>query len=198
MGAARKLREQEKPTQLRPLRTMEKDINIPIKSFITLLFVLSTLAVGISIFFSHTNDENLEEFIEDVLNDQSNEYKKFTLRKLTKEESEKLTAISEIDLTGYSWKLDDSFIKHTLKNHGNERQQRKQRQVAVQPKDFLIVSEIINIPDHIRISPNKSGTGCKMIHLEKKLDNHYHLLVEIRTGKKELMTKTMYIKKDIK
>jgi hypothetical protein len=80
MGAARKLREQEKPIQLTPLRTIEKDKNIPIKSFITLLLILTSLLVAlVSQHYSENErkEESLEDFIKKSIEDKSPEQKKF-------------------------------------------------------------------------------------------------------------------------
>jgi len=184
MGAARKLREQEKPVQLTPLRTIEKDKNMPIKSFIILLLVLAALIIGISTPQNSDNakKESLEEFAQKSLKNKSPDKKKFILDKASTKQIEKIKELNGLDISLYIWTLDNYAIRHIFRRHPETK-----------IDDLNKIYSLLNNFDYIKeVSYNKKSVP--EIEINKIIgEKNYRLFVEIR--KRELSITTLYANK---
>lgn len=181
MGAARKLREQDKPVQLKPLRTIEKDKNKPIKSFITLVLIFATLIVGLSVHFNANEEENetLEGFIKKSIEDKSPEQKKFKLGKTTAKQIEKIKELTGLDVTSHIWIIENFAVRHIFRRHPETK-----------IEDLKRLYSLLNDFDNMKeVSFNKKSVP--EIEINKVIENKmFRLFLEIR--KRELSITTLY------
>ena len=111
------------------------------------------------------------------------------LAKVTDETAKKIKDILGIDVTGFDIGIDESAIRHTLNQHGNEQTEQKRGQTAVTQQDFALVAEITNNADVI-----KKGNSENTLQFEKQIGSLYVVVQELRIGKGKLSLKTMYKK----
>ncbi|MCF6241999.1 MAG: hypothetical protein L3J74_11710 [Bacteroidales bacterium] len=189
MGAARKLRNIKTYPQLRKIRGhgQKNKFNVPILIFAILILVSSIIFQDKT---KQDDKENIKEFVEKSLQERTNKQKKYKLNKVTDKQAKEIFELTGIDAKGYQWVIENFFLYHTLKEHGNIIQEQKRGQIAINNTDFEKIPDIIVNPDKITLSKGKNSN----IHLkiEKQLDELYFYIVEIRKGKKEIMGKTMY------
>lgn len=131
------------------------------------------------------------EFAKKALADKSNQAKE-PIRVVSQAEASAIKDATGLNVEGYSHVLDSDEIRHTFKKHGNQTSEAKRGQVAVTPDDFGLVQHIIDNPDKIALSPEKTSNGLKAIVYEKKLGDTTYVVEEVRTGSKTLAVKTMY------
>jgi hypothetical protein len=99
---------------------------------------------------------------------------------------------SGIDLQEYNVSVDMYGIKHILQGHGDKKRENSRGQESVTQEDFELVSQIINYPDNVFFDgTDKFGRDC--FQFQKQLNHKYILMMEVRTGKKQFMLKTMRI-----
>ncbi|MEQ1554090.1 MAG: hypothetical protein ABL929_07925 [Ferruginibacter sp.] len=98
-----------------------------------------------------------------------------------------LKAKTGFNLAGYKRVIDKYAIKHTLKKHGNEKQEKLRGQIAVTEKDFENIPEIVQSQNVIFSGKNRQGKDCLLY--EAKIGNTYYYVEEIRTGKKAISFK---------
>ena len=98
----------------------------------------------------------------------------------------------EIDTT-YRHTLDNSAIRHSLKNHGNKKEELR-GQIPVTASDLMKIPEIISSYDSLTTDKNQRGQD--VIIYSKDMGNNLTLFVEeIRLKRHELAASTMYKKK---
>ncbi|MBQ1882293.1 MAG: hypothetical protein II159_03185 [Bacteroidales bacterium] len=98
----------------------------------------------------------------------------------------------EIDTT-YRHTLDNSAICHSLKNHGNKKEELR-GQIPVTASDLMKIPEIISSYDSLTTDKNQRGQD--VIIYSKDMGNNLTLFVEeIRLKRHELAASTMYKKK---
>jgi len=100
-----------------------------------------------------------------------------------------------IDITGYKHAIDNYAIQHIILQHGNKEDENKRGLVPVTLDVFDMLPLIIKKPDHLTVNVNK---GKVFFQYTKKYKNEIYYIEEILTGRKELTTKTLYIKKSRK
>lgn len=97
------------------------------------------------------------------------------------------------DIRNYSHNIDISGIRHTLKRHGEGRETNK-KQIPVTRKNIKEIPNIIYDFDEVSFGA-KDKKGINIIKYQKFLPKQEIVYFEeIRTGKKTLTLKTMYIK----
>lgn len=111
------------------------------------------------------------------------------LAKVTDETAKKIKDILGVDVAGFDIGIDESAIRHTLNQHGNEQTEQKRGQTAVTEQDFALVAEITNNADVI-----KKGNSENTLQFEKQIGSLYVVVQELRIGKGKLSLKTMYKK----
>jgi len=103
-----------------------------------------------------------------------------------------------IDIKGYYHEISNYFIRHVLKNHGNERKESGRGNLPVKDDDFLQIPVIIESPDYI-IYGAKRNNEKRIIYIKHIEDGTIFYFEEILTGKnnKTLRGNTMYKSKKI-
>ena len=98
----------------------------------------------------------------------------------------------DVDLQEYNISIDAYGIKHILQGHGDKKRENSRGQEAVTQNDFGLLYQIINRPDHVFFDgKDKFGRDC--FQFQSYLGNKYVVIMEIRTGRKQLALKTMRI-----
>ena len=122
----------------------------------------------------------------------TNKNKVLLLGLVSKNTSLKIKEESGIDLQEYNISIDAYGIKHVLQGHGDKKRENNRGQEAVTEEDFGLLCQIINQPDNVFFDgKDKFGRDCFQfqIHLQHK----YVVIMEVRTGRKQLALKTMRI-----
>lgn len=97
-----------------------------------------------------------------------------------------------LEISGYHHAIDNYFIKHAIKQHGNAESEKSRGLVAVTDNDFRRIPEILNNPDYI-IYGSKNVLKHDTIIYAKNFDDNSTLFVEeVRNGRKTLSADTMY------
>lgn len=116
-----------------------------------------------------------------------------TINKISSKDAILIKLKIGIDLTNYVRKIDFYGISHVLKNHGNFYKETKRGQIPVKLRDFELVEKIATPENIITKSKNKIGRDVIIYH--GVIGNLFIYIEEIRTGRKELVLNSMYIKK---
>ena len=96
------------------------------------------------------------------------------------------------DIFGFRHTIDNYFVKHAFKGHGNKKQESQRGQVAVEEKDIKNLTDIFENPDFI-IYGAKNNIKNDIIIFVKNYSEYSTLFVEeIRKGRKELAGNTIY------
>ncbi|MBO9492060.1 PLxRFG domain-containing protein [Endozoicomonas sp. G2_1] len=118
--------------------------------------------------------------------------KKIRLSVVQGKEAKRLTELTGVNLDGYKHVVDTSGIRHAFKHHGDAMAESKRGQIAIKESDFSKISEIISNPDKVELS-GKDKLGNDLIKYQKQVDDGTTYYVEeIRTGRKELVLKSMW------
>lgn len=122
----------------------------------------------------------------------TNKNKTVLLGIISKDISLKIEAEIGVDLQEYSILIDAYAINHILQGHGDKKRENSRGQEAVTQDDFGLLYQIINRPDHVFFDgKDKFGRDC--FQFQSYLGNKYVVIMEIRTGRKQLALKTMRI-----
>ena len=96
------------------------------------------------------------------------------------------------NISGFHHTIDNYFVKHIFKGHGNQKQEKLRGQIAVTNDDIRNIFSILKNSDFL-IYGVKNNIGNYIIILVKNLKDCSVLLVEeIRSGRNELAGNTMY------
>ena len=98
----------------------------------------------------------------------------------------------KIDLTGYKYILEASYVLHSLSRHGDGSNDRS----PISAFDFCAIPLIISEFDKIELGLPKNN-NLKTLLFKKKIDNQWYYVsaTEVRTGKKSLAFNTLYKRK---
>jgi len=195
MGAARKLREHLKPVHLTPLRTLEKDKNGPIKSFITLVLILFTLITAFTIYLnsSEKEEESIEEFVERVKENKPEKPERFFLGKVPDDLALKIADLSNQSVKGFRFRIISEKITHIENKHG-EKNEKSKDQYAVKKSDYKEMVKTLYNPDKIN-KANDAKNGAKQLRFSRIDEKEYIVFVQLSNKKKILDVNTFYIKK---
>lgn len=89
-----------------------------------------------------------------------------------------------IDVAGYNHTMDSSSIKHAVNRHAND-------DIPLRTEDFNLAPDIIKNADTIEYA-GKNRKGLDVIRYTKQYDNQIAYLEEVRNGRHQLATDTMY------
>ena len=104
----------------------------------------------------------------------------------------KIKEQSGIDLQDFQISIDAYGVKHVLQGHGDKRRENQRGQQAVKEEDFELMVQIINNPEIVFFDgTDRLGRDC--FQFQATFDNKYVIIMEIRTGRKQLALKTMRI-----
>ena len=118
---------------------------------------------------------------------------KLQINVVDEDEAEFLELKTGFKLSGYKRIIDKFSINHTLKNHGNIKTEALRGQIAITDEDFELIPEIMLSKNIIHTSKNNMGND--LILYEAIIENTFYYVEEVRKGKKELCTTTMYKRK---
>lgn len=93
---------------------------------------------------------------------------------------------TRLDVTGFTRVLDNYGVRHTIKQHGNARQESQRGQIAVTLEDFEKILAITSEPDNI-FANGKNKIGRDVIVFVKVIDGIGYRHVEEIRGKHRLV-----------
>ncbi|HHE8949886.1 TPA: phage minor head protein [Haemophilus influenzae] len=111
--------------------------------------------------------------------------------------SELITLAKEsigLDITDWQHSIDESSIRHILKQHGNEKAENKRGQRAVTKKDILLLPLVVSAFDSIEYT-GTSDSGNETFLIKKEIDDEIFSVQEVRKRHKKIAVKTMWIKR---
>ena len=110
--------------------------------------------------------------------------------------SDKFAALASqygYDIKGYSHTIDNFFVNHALKQHGDKEAEEKRGNVAITYSDICNVFSVYTHPDYI-VFGTKTKTGNPAIVYVKNIGDSTIFVEDVRNGKKELAAQTLYKK----
>ncbi len=100
-----------------------------------------------------------------------------------------------LDVTGFTRVLDNYGVRHTIKQHGNAKQESQRGQIAVTLEDFEKILVITSEPDNV-FADGKNKIGRNVIVFVKVIDGiGYRHIEEIRGKHKLVATDSLRKKK---
>ena len=102
-----------------------------------------------------------------------------------------------LDISDWQHSVDESGIRHTFKQHGNETTESKRGQRAVTKKDILLLPRIISSFDSIEYA-GLSDMGNETFLIKKEIEDEIFTVQEVRKKHKKLTMKTMWIRRKSK
>ena len=102
-----------------------------------------------------------------------------------------------LDISDWQHSVDESGIRHTFKQHGNETTENKRGQRAVTKKDILLLPLIISSFDSIEYA-GLSDMGNETFLIKKEIEDEIFTVQEVRKKHKKLTMKTMWIRRKSK
>ena len=140
-----------------------------------------------------TRIEQLQKLVEFALTAPKNQNFTVILGELKPHEVIEIEKKTGLNLEGYTHIVDRFAVGHTLKVHGNEKEEALRGQVAVTPQDFKKIPRILKTDNIVYQGKNSKGLDC--ILYEAIIGNTYYYVVEVRTKRKQLAMTTMYKRK---
>jgi len=124
----------------------------------------------------------------------SNALDKIIIGAVSDENAQSVKDATGIEISGLKRTIDNYAIKHILKNHGDAKKEEARGNIAVTKEDILKIPSIVSSPDAV-ITAGKTQIGRDAVVYKKRVNGTTYYIEEIRTGKDELSTTTMYKKK---
>ena len=114
-------------------------------------------------------------------------------REVNKGEADALNAILKKDVSGYKHSMDESAIRHILKEHGESATELPRGQIGITAEDFKKVPEITNATtaDSVEYG-GKSEDGLDKIVYKKRYNGNFIVVEEVRNGRGKLALKTLW------
>lgn len=110
--------------------------------------------------------------------------------------SDKFAALASqyrYDIKGYSHTIDNFFVNHALKQHGDKEAEEKRGNVAITYSDICNIFSVYTHPDYI-VFGTKTKTGNPAIVYVKNIGDSTIFVEDVRSGKKDLAAQTLYKK----
>ena len=111
--------------------------------------------------------------------------------------AQEITAKTGIIVKGALRTLSSYAVNHTIKRHGNDKEEKERGQISVTDKDFDLIPTIINESDDI-IKGKDGSRGKQAVLFYKKINGKDYFVVTSIVKNKEgikMDFDTMYIKK---
>lgn len=113
------------------------------------------------------------------------------LTAVTPEVSAMIKAKAGLDVSGYVHSIDESAIRHMIKNHGDEKTEAARGQSAITQDDVANIYDVVSKPDSI-----DPGKESDTIVFKKKIGDTLIYVQEVREGRKKLAAKTLWKVRD--
>ncbi|MEQ1499149.1 MAG: phage minor head protein [Novosphingobium sp.] len=119
-----------------------------------------------------------------------------TLGLLDPDQAEQIERAIATKVRGYDFSIDQSSIAHIIKNHADDRAQRKQGQRGVTADDFALLPAILNSADRLQFPETRSSLGEALVMFSKDIRGETFVAAFAIGGarRKTLSLKTFYIK----
>ncbi len=128
-----------------------------------------------------------------VKNETANDAAITDYRAVSEEDAARIQKATGLDVTGYVYALSAYAVRHIIKKHGDERE-RLRGQEPVLYDDFLLLNDIVSIPDGIE-NATTTKQGRDTMRLTGTVGGvNFTLLLEVQKGRKRLMLVTMHKK----
>jgi len=179
----RKYKELEEYPKLRVLKKPSKDKE-PFWSFITLILIVITVIVTIAVTNSDNGqdeDETLQDFVERAIEEKPNKQEKFELAKTTPKQVAMVKELLSLDISEYRWIISNYDVRHIWYKPAH----------GITKTDFPKIYAVLNAYDSFSVAERKRK-DIVTLELYKYFDYRLKCIVEVRTGKKELVVLTMY------
>ena len=98
-----------------------------------------------------------------------------------------------IDIEGYYHEVSNYFIRHVLKNHGDEKKEMSRGNLPINDRDFMQIPVILEYPDFVIVGAKRNNKD-RIIYIKYMENGTMFYFEEILTGKnnKTLRANTMY------
>jgi len=102
-----------------------------------------------------------------------------------------------LDIVGFEHEITNEFVRHVIKNHGNEKIESARGQIAIKESDFRKIPEIVRKPDYAIVGAKRNGK-CIVIYTKKTNGDTILYFEDILSGRnnRTLRGKTMYKRKN--
>lgn len=116
---------------------------------------------------------------------------KIVVRAVSAKDSATIKENTGLDIGAeYAHTIDKSAINHSINAHGDRLKEASRGQIAIDPKDFESLPEVLDDPDFVTTDgPTKKG--LETVVWGKVFNGHLVVIEEVRTGKKELALVSM-------
>lgn len=138
--------------------------------------------------------DKIRELVAFSVSDKTTVNKFVVIEKINIIEAEKIKKRTGLNLNGYERILDKSSIRHVIKKHATQKEYERGL-VPVLFEDFELIPKIAKPENIIYTSRTKDNKDAILYQFED--ENVFFYLEEVRTGRKQVVLKTMY-KKSIK
>ncbi|MDP3009028.1 MAG: hypothetical protein Q8N30_08160, partial [Methylococcales bacterium] len=139
------------------------------------------------------NSVDIENLANKILNGEipANEKQAVRYSIVGDDEAEKIKQATDLDVKGYKHTVDSFGIRHAISHHGDDKKEAKHGQIAITPNDISLIPEIVKSPDNIEPA-GKDANGNDLIRYSKKQNGTIFYVEEVRVGRLELVSKTMW------
>ena len=104
-----------------------------------------------------------------------------------------LKAATGLDLTGFRRSLDNSTVRHVMRQHGDPQAELSRGNLPLTRDDFTRLSQWIQNPDASTLA-GKNNRGQDVILSAKRINGHVIVAEEVREGNQVLSLSTLYKK----
>jgi len=180
------LRKYQEFEELPKLRVLKKPVDNkePIKSFVIMIILIISVIATIAVVSSgeeHETEETLQEFIEKSIEEDGQVIEKFVIGKSTPKQIVKIKELLGIDVSEYKWTISSSDVRHIWNKPAH----------GISIEEFLKVYTVLNTYDYFALA-SKQKKDVVSIEIYKYFNYKLTCIVEVRTGRKELVVITMY------
>ena len=114
-----------------------------------------------------------------------------TYRKVEAPEAEALKEVTGTDFTGFQHHVDESAVRHVLKEHGDPQLEARRGQIPVTREDFALLPQITD-PSAAMVESAGESNGLPLIRYTRQIGDTFYVVEEVRRRRKRLALKTMY------
>ncbi|RIK92870.1 MAG: hypothetical protein DCC73_11370 [Proteobacteria bacterium] len=101
-----------------------------------------------------------------------------------------VAAETGVSVAGYRHLLDNYAVRHIQAQHGGASETLR-GQLPITAEDWALLPEIVSAPDRVA-DAGKTRQGRAGVRFEKQIGDHYYLVEEIRTKRRQLVPVTFY------
>ena len=93
---------------------------------------------------------------------------------------------------GFHHTIDNYFVKHAFKGHGNKKQEKLRGQVAITINDIRNIPYVLQEPDFLVYGAKNAIKNDIIIFVKNQSDGSTLFVEEVRSGRNELAGNTIY------